>query len=125
METVLASKGRCHNSRGFPFIMYVYRARPLRAFLRIAAALGVAASFVAPTAAGCPPKTFKASKDEIARRCDSLGDRASYTDWDYKPGEYGCVDTKTGFILICKEADESCKLYFPRRKPSPIGRGFI
>jgi hypothetical protein len=113
-----------YNARGFYSIMFVLDARSLRAFVRICAALGVAASIAAPAAASFPPKRFKASKEEMASRCESLGDRASYTDWDYKPGEYGCVDTKTGFIVICKEADESCKLYFPRRKPSPVGRRF-
>jgi hypothetical protein len=87
--------------------------------LRAASALGLATALSAQAHASFPPKTFKASKDDIAQRCEALGERASYTAWDYKPGEYGCVDLKTGFTLICKEADESCKLYFPARKPPP------
>ena len=116
------SKAVVSNARGFRPIMFVLETRSLRAVLRICAAIGVAASIAAPAAASFPPKRFKATKEEMASRCESLGDRASYTDWDYKPGEYGCVDTKTGFVLICKEGTEVCKLYFPSRKFPPQPR---
>lgn len=88
-------------------------------FLRAIPAIGFVAVLSLPAAASFPPKTFSASKEDIAARCEALGDRASYTAWDYKPGEYGCVDIKTGFVLICKAASEVCKLYFPARKFPP------
>ena len=87
--------------------------------LRAVPALGFAVLFSTAASASFPPKTFTASKEDIAQRCQSLGSRASYTAWDYKPGEYGCVDTKTGFVLICKEGTEVCKLYFPAHKVPP------
>ena len=82
----------------------------------IVPAFGLAIACSASASASFPPKVFKASQDEIAARCESLGERASYTAWNYKADEYGCVDTKTGFVLICKVGTEVCKLYFPGRK---------
>ena len=87
--------------------------------LRAAAILATFAAFAAPAFASFPPKTFKASQEEIAARCAGLGSRASTTAWDYKSGEYGCVDTRTGFVLICQKANETCKLYYPARRITP------
>ena len=64
--------------------------------------------------ASFPPKSFKSSRADMARACDALGENVSYDAWIYKPGEYGCVDLKTGNVVICKD-DGTCKLYFGAR----------
>lgn len=82
-------------------------------FFRIAAAALLL--FAASAAqASFPPKTFNASRAEMARACGALGQNASYTAWDYKPGEYGCVDLSSGHVTIC-QPDGSCKIYFRAR----------
>jgi hypothetical protein len=64
--------------------------------------------------ASFPPKSFKASREDMARACAALGSNVSYDAWNYKPGEYGCVDLRTGNVVICKD-DGTCKLYFGAR----------
>jgi hypothetical protein len=83
-------------------------------FIRIAAASLLLAASAAQ--ASFPPKTFNASRAEMAQACGTLGQNASYTAWDYKPGEYGCVDLRSGHVTIC-QPDGSCKIYFRARAP--------
>jgi hypothetical protein len=73
--------------------------------------------------ASFPPKSFTASRAEMARACDALGHDVSYDAWTYKPGEYGCVDLKTGNVVIC-QTDGTCKLYFAAR-PRQSGTGMM
>jgi hypothetical protein len=71
--------------------------------------------------ASFPPKSFKASRAEMTRACEALGENVSYDAWTYKPGEYGCVDLRTGNVVICKD-DGTCKLYFGARPRKPFIR---
>lgn len=80
----------------------------------IAAALLVLMATAAQ--AGFPPKTFNASREDMAKACGALGQNASYAAWNYKPGEYGCVDLRSGHVTIC-QPDGSCKIYFRARAP--------
>jgi hypothetical protein len=83
-------------------------------FRIIAAVTLVLAASVAE--ASFPPKTFTASRAEMARACGALGHNVSTTAWDYKPGEYGCVDLRSGHVTVC-QPDGTCKLYFRARAP--------
>jgi hypothetical protein len=64
-----------------------------------------------PAEASSPPIKFKSTRDDIASACASLGARASLTTWNFKPDQYGCVDTETGNVVIC-ESDGTCTFYF-------------
>jgi hypothetical protein len=77
-------------------------------------AAALALAIAAPAHASFPPKSFTASRAEMARACAALGADVSYVAWAYKPGEYGCVDLRSGNVVICK-SDGSCKLYFGAR----------
>jgi hypothetical protein len=86
-------------------------------FPRILSAATLALAIAVPMLdanASFPPKSFKSSRAEMTRACDALGENVSYDAWTYKPGEYGCVDLRTGNVIICKD-DGTCKLYFGAR----------
>lgn len=83
-------------------------------WLSLLTLLAISLAFVFPAQASFAPVKFKSTRERIAQVCTDLGPRASLTAWHYETGQYGCVDTETGNVLVC-ESDGNCTLYFGRR----------
>lgn len=57
----------------------------------------------APTIAGFPPIKFKASRAEIAARCEALGVNGLGQGLGAPAGAYGCRNLATGNLVECDE----------------------
>jgi hypothetical protein len=77
-------------------------------------AVALFAASILSAEASFPPVKFTSTRERIAAVCEMLRPHVSLTAWHYERGQYGCVDTDTGNVIIC-ESDGRCTLYYGPR----------
>jgi hypothetical protein len=78
--------------------------------MRIAAVFTILAAMSASALAGYPPIKYRASRAEIAAKCEALGANGLGVGLQSLSGDYSCKNLATGNLVECR-ADGLCTSY--------------
>lgn len=78
--------------------------------MRLPLAFALLTVLTLPAFAGYPPIKYKASRAEIAAKCDALGAQGQGKGLDARSGAYSCQNLATGNLVECT-AEGLCTSY--------------